>query len=74
MSYRGLFYFTCSLFVLVLLPWLVQGMIMMLVVISLHLVPTALYNILQKKVREYTEGVDTDLQVVNENIGVLEDG
>ena len=28
----------------------------------------------KKKVREYTEGVDTDLQVVNENIGVLEDG
>ena len=27
-----------------------------------------------KKVREFTEGVDTDLQVVNENIGVLEDG
>jgi len=49
-------------------------MIMMLVVVSLHLVPTALYNILQKKVREYTDGVDTDLQVVNENIGVLEDG
>ena len=47
---------------------------MMLVVISLHLVPTALYNILQKKVREYTEGINTDMQVLNEKVGILESG